>query len=313
MNLKPLSMSARKMTVFSLMVATFIGSVTLIACGEPNEKPERETEQASQEVSLQDVDGAAVSERKEAIKKIFYTIPAPMEMASLIQSTGADFDGEVLNDVDNVSNYMSRKQRALNLGVYGANLSYTTMFERSKESLYYLSAVRQLADQLGASNIINDDLINRVETNKEVKDSLLNIVSDTFWSLNAKFKEDGMEDVSALVIAGGWVEALHLATAHVEGNDELRQRIAEQKYSLSDLVKLIDTYENQENLADVRADLQALLEIFDEVQINKGKTETSVDDKGTTVIGGAKSVTMSDETLARVIEKTGEIRGRFIQ
>lgn len=304
-------MSTRKLTVFTLMVFFAMGGA-IMGCGEAPTQAADDA-QANTEVSMQDVEGSAVASRKETIKKIFYTIPAPVEMASLIQSTGADFNGDNLNSVDNVNNYVTRKQKALNLGVYGANLSYATMFERSKESLYYLSAVRQLADQLGASNVINDDLITRVEANKENKDSLLVIVSDTFWSLNAKFKEDNMEDISALVIAGGWIEALHLANSHVAGNDALRTRVAEQKYSLDDLISLFGTYENQENLADVLADLKALKVIFDQVEIKKGKTETSQDESGTTVIGGANVVSMSDATLQQIINTTRDIRSRYIQ
>lgn len=303
-------MSTRKLTVFTLMVSFVMGGA-LFGCGDAPKEEKPVDDQA--EVSIEITDGAAVAARKETIKKIFYTIPSPVEMASLIQSTGAEFNTEILNDVENVSNYMTRRQQALNLGIYGANLSYTTMFERSKESLYYLSTVRSLADQLGASNIINDDLINRVEENKENKDSLLVIVSDTFWSINAKFKEDNMEDIAALVLAGGWVEALHLAVSHVEGNADLRQRIAEQKYSLDDLIGLIGTYDNQENLADVLADLKQLQTVFNEVEITKGKTETSKDDSGTMVIGGAKVATMSDETLQKVIQTTRDIRGKYIQ
>jgi hypothetical protein len=310
MNFKNHFMSTKKLTVFTVMVSFALAGVSIISCGNASES---ENAAEGAEVTIEDLEGSAVSTRTETIKKIFYTIPAPMEMASLIQSSGADFDNDVLNPVDRVNTYMTRKQKALNLGVYGADLSYTTMFERSKESLYYLSAVRQLADQLGASNIINDNLITRVEANKEVRDSLISIVSDTFWSLNAKFKEDGMEDVSALVIAGGWIEALHLATSHVKDNDQLRQRIAEQKYSLDDLVKLIGTYDNQENLADVKADLEKMQAIFAEVQIIKGKTETSKDDSGTMVIGGVKQVTMSDETLQKVIAATQEVRAKYIQ
>lgn len=311
-------MSARKFSVF-ILSAFFFSSLLLTSCGEDSDEKKSATqddvnsEEQTQEVGYEDLEGAAVSERKEAITKIFYTIPAPMEMASLIQSSGADFDGDVLNNVDNVENYMTQKSQALNLGIYGADLSYTTMFERSKESLFYLSTVKQLADDLGASNIITDNLISRVDGNKENKDSLLNIVSDTFWSLNAKFKEDDMEDVSALVIAGGWIEALHLAIHHADGNEALRMRIAEQKYSLNDLIKLFATYESQDNLSEVKADLDKLQAVFGEIEINKEKTETSTDENGTMVIGGASSVTMSDETLAKVKDSVATIRAKYIQ
>lgn len=310
-------MSERKLHVFTLAFL-FAGVMLITGCGgsaESNDSGQNDVaqEEQTQEVPFAETEGAAVSERKETIKKIFYTIPAPMEMASLIQSSGTNFDGDLLNDVGNVESYMTQRQQALNLGMYGADLSYTTMFERSKESLFYLSAVKQLADELGAPSIISDDLINRVEMNKGNKDSLLNIVSDTFWSLNAKFKEDGMEDISALVISGGWFEALHLATSHVDGNEALRQRVAEQKYSLEDLIKLINTYENQDNLSEVKDDLANLQAIFAEVEINKEKTETSADENGTMVIGGANSVTMSDETLAKIKQAVAEVRSKYIQ
>ncbi|MDG1261635.1 MAG: hypothetical protein P8O05_07725 [Flavobacteriales bacterium] len=308
-------MSARKLTVFTLTVAFFSGAVIFSSCGDAPkaENPEPMPEETAQEVNINDLEGASVSSRKETIKKIFYTIPAPMEMASLIKSSGADYDSDVLNSVDNIENYITKKQQAINLGVYGADLSYTTMFERTKESLYFFSATKALAEDLGVGGVIDDNLITRVEANKEQKDSLLSIVSDTFWSLNAKFKDDGMEDYSALLIAGGWIEGLYLASNHVEGNDELRTRIAEQKYSLDDLVKLIGTYDNQDNLADMKADLEALQSVFADVEINKSKTETSKAENGTTVIGGASSVTMSDETLAAVISKITELRAKYIQ
>ncbi|MDP4826559.1 MAG: hypothetical protein NWR73_02665 [Flavobacteriales bacterium] len=302
-------MSAKKLNTFTLFVLFFAGAI-ISGCGSTEGEHQETT---TEEVSIQDLEGAAVSSRKETIKKIFYTIPAPMEMASLIQSSGADFDKDLLNDVENISSYMTQRQKAINLGVYGADLSYTTMFERNKESLFYLSAAKKLAEELGVANIIDDSLISRVEMNKDQKDSLLNIVSDTFWSLNAKFKEDGMEEVSAMVITGGWIEALHLAISHVEGNDALRQRIAEQKYSLDDLIKLLASYEQQDMLGELSADLEGLQAVFAEVEINKMKTETSKDENGTMVIGGTKTVTMSDETLAKVVESIAAIRSKYIQ
>lgn len=302
-------MSAKKLNTFTLLVLFFAGAI-ISGCGNSGEAP---AEPVQEEVSIQDLEGAAVSSRKETIKKIFYTIPAPMEMASLIQSSGADFNKDLLNNVDNITNYMTQRQKAINLGVYGADLSYATMFERNKESLLYLASAKKLAEDLGVANIIDDRLISRVEANKDQKDSLLTIVSDTFWSLNAKFKEDGMEEVSAVVIAGGWIEALHLAISHADGNDALRQRIAEQKYSLDDLIKLLGSYEQQEMLGELRTDLEGLQQIFNDVQINNAKTETSTDENGTMVIGGAKSVTMSDETLAKVTASIAAMRNKYIQ
>jgi uncharacterized protein YjgD (DUF1641 family) len=126
-------------------------------------------------------------------------------------------------------------------------------------------------------------------------------------------KEGDREAVSALVIAGGWVEGLYLASQHMtDDNTELKQRIAEQKYSLKDLIDLLNSYPD-DVLTSVREDLAAIEAVYNAVDINKEKTETSTDETGTMVIGGESSVTIDDETLANVVAKVTEIRNKYIQ
>jgi hypothetical protein len=139
-------------------------------------------------------------------------------------------------------------------------------------------------------------------------------VSEAYWSLNGYLKEGGREEISALVIAGGWVEGLHLACKNVTpGNTELKQRIAEQKYALKDLIALLNTYGDKEVLTSVIQDLNEVQQIFNDAKTNAAKTETSKDKSGTIVIGGAKKVEMSDETLALVSAKIDAIRTKYIQ
>jgi len=224
------------------------------------------------------------------------------------------FNKDILNDYKSSSNYTTVKQQALNLGVYGADLSYTSMFEEDQESLYYLGAVQKIAKALDVDGAIDTRIYERINSNRQNRDSLLAIVSDAYWSLNAYLKESDRESISALVIAGGWFEGLYLATTHMTPeNGDLKQRVAEQKYSLKDLTGLLKSYPNDKRLESVVADLQSIQDIFDSVKINKAKTETSQDEKGTMVIGGASTIDMSDETLAAVKEKVLEIRAKYIQ
>ena len=235
-------------------------------------------------------------------------------MASLIRKSGVDFDNAILNSTDNADNYTSVRQQALNLGVYGADLSYASMFEQQQQSIYYLSAARGLAKQLGVEDAINNDLIERVNDNRNNRDSLLKIVADAYYGLNGYLKESDREQVSALVIAGGWIEALHLATTHVTpDNQKLKERIAEQKYSLKDLITLLETYEGAPELGNVIADLKGVQEVFDLVEIKKGKTETSRDNSGKMVIGGESFITMSDETLEAIKMKIQDVRSSYIK
>ncbi|MGB0422691.1 MAG: hypothetical protein ACPGED_00140 [Flavobacteriales bacterium] len=306
------NMFTKKLLHLSLSLAVLCTVLSLSSCGE--ETANSNGDHGNDDIQVQETTDQSSTQRVEAVKQIFNTIPSPIEMASLIRKSGADFDNSILNSTDNADNYTSVRQQALNLGVYGADLSYASMFEQQQQSIYYLSAARGLAKQLGVEDAINNDLIERVNDNRNNKDSLLRIVADAYYSLNGYLKESDREQVSALVIAGGWIEALHLATTHVTpDNQKLKERIAEQKYSLKDLITLLETYEGAPELGNVITDLKGIQEVFNLVEIKKGKTETSRDNSGKMVIGGASSITMSDETLEAIKMKIQDVRSSYIK
>ena len=303
-------MITKKLIHLSLILAAS-GSVFLSSCGESGSGHE---EDPSPEISVNDQDAQENPERREAVKQIFYTIPSPMEMAALIRKSGADFDSSILNPTEKSEEYTSVTKQALNLGVYGADLSYASMFDQQQQSILYLSAARSLAKKLNVEDAIDNNIIERVNENRNNRDSLLTIVSDAYWSLNGYLKEGDREEVSALVIVGGWVEGLYLATSHVTAdNQALSDRIAEQKYSLKDLLALVSSYERAEELAGVKQDLTEIQALFDQVEINKSKTETSKDENGTMVIGGASTTTVSDATMESIKAKIQEVRNQYIQ
>lgn len=304
-------MFTKKLFHLSLSLVALMGVMCFSSCGEGStDEPAKPDSNIS--VDTEKPDDSA--QRVAAVKHIFQTIPSPIEMAELIRKSGSDFDPTVLNPTDNMENYTNVRQQAVNLGVYGADLSYASMFEQQQQSIYYLSAARDLAKQLGVEDAIDTDLIERVNDNRNNRDSLLHIVADAYYNLNGYLKESDREQVSALVIAGGWIEGLYLATTHVTSdNEKLKERIAEQKYSLKDLIALLDTYEGAPELGNVTQDLKDIQVLFENVEIKKGKTETSRDNDGKMVIGGSNSITIADETLEAIKTKIQDVRNQYIQ
>jgi len=294
-------------------------ALLVIACGffaacESAESPQSEIKTAQEEVKLKPKTQQNDDVKAEKVKKIFYTIPSPIEMASLIMNSGADFDKSILNDISNTSIYNTERAQALNLGVYGADLSYSSMFEKDQEALYFFSAAQKLSKELGVDRAIDPSVFERANENRENRDSLINIVSETYWSLNSYLKENEREEVSALVIAGGWIESLYLALQHATpSNAPLKQRVAEQKLSLRDLVALLKQYPSEPRIDGVIKDLESVATIYEEVGIQKEKTTTSKDNAGTMVIGGKTNVEISDETIAKLKKRIEEIRGSYIQ
>lgn len=288
--------------------AALLAAVLLVACG--GDTPQQDT------LNTGGGDSSATALRQKKTKAIFYNIPSPMETATLLKEAGAEYDKDILNDVLNVDKYTSPSKQAINLGVYGADLSYASVFNNTQESMFYTSCAKKLADKLQVSGAFNDSTIQLMEESRNDRDKLLDIVSETYWNVDAYLKENGRENTSGLMIAGGWVEGLYIATQVVKENDspQLRQRIAEQKLSLGDLTDLLASYADpDEALIAARNDLAAIKTLFDAVGQGANATTEAKTEGGVTVIGGGgPPATLTDEQLKAITEKAAAIRNTWI-
>jgi len=287
------------------IVAVICGSVLLTSCGSGN----TETNQPAVQANLDSLQQARMAE----LQKIFFSIPAPMEMASLIKGMGFQYDAKLLNAPENISKYTGEVSQAVNLGIYGADLSYASMFDQKQESMNYLAAAQRLAREMGVDGALDDEVIERLSSNQENRDSILKIVSEAYTDLNGYLKENDRIEISALVVAGGWLEGLYLGTRYTENdNQELNRRVAEQKYSLTNLINYFNEFGEKESLAGMKADLLVLQTLFEGVTIESGTTNMTKESDGMVVIGNNSKVNISPETLAQIATKVAEIRSKYI-
>jgi uncharacterized protein YihD (DUF1040 family) len=246
------------------------------------------------------------------LEKMFFSIPAPMEMASLIREAGFGFDKAMLNSTDHVSRYTGEMKQAINLGIYGADLSYSSIFDQKQESMNYLAAAQKLAREMGVEQALDDKTIERLNANQDSRDSIMKIVSEAYADLNGFLKENDRVEISALVVSGGWLEALYLSTQYAQsGKPQIRQRIGEQKYSLENLISYFSKFGEKPVLNEMKQDLAALKVIFDEVKVQSSKTTTAKDNNGLIIIGNSSSVDLTDETLKKIETKVKEIRSKY--
>lgn len=250
--------------------------------------------------------------RIKELEKIFFSIPSPVEMSSLIKEKGYSFDVSKLNASENVSKYTGEVKQAVNLGVYGADLSYAAMFDQKQVTMEYFASAQKLAKQMGVDGALTTEIIERLDRNQESRDSLLKITSEAYADLNGYLKENQRIEISALVVAGGWLEALYLSSIYAaDGNADMRQRIAEQKYALNNLVDYFDKFGDKESLKEMKADLLLLRDIYNGAQENKGKTSTSKDASGVVTIGTTTTISIDDATLKAIATKATELRTKY--
>src|ERR1051325_7064891 len=64
-----------------------------------------------------------------------FSVPSPIQTAVLIQKSGITYDKSVLNLSNKVNTYPTDFSRALNLGIYGADLGYVSLYNQTQDAL----------------------------------------------------------------------------------------------------------------------------------------------------------------------------------
>jgi hypothetical protein len=255
--------------------------------------------------------------KAEKVRQVLYSIPSPIETATLVKLSGVDFNSSTMNDPNKVGDYSTTKSIAFNLGVYGSDLAYSSIFERSQEALHYFSAVKLLSDELGVSSVINDENISRFERNIENRDSLMVFVNEVFWAIDANLVEDDRGYVSAIVMTGGWVEAVYILLKNGKGMkgeslDKVKQILADQKYSLENIVNLIGAYGDDDNLLALSSEMRSLQDLFNRIIIQEVETSVSTDSNGNIILGGQDTIQLSDELMNEIYTSVSKVRAKYI-
>ncbi len=298
----------KKIVGFSLMFV----SVAFLALSCQNQKKKANSDSIEQKLAV------TLDTTSQVVKfeNTLFSIPSPYQLSMLVKEIGSDYNESLLNESSQYSNYNSTFKKSLNLGVYGADLAYINTYEQSPLAIKYFSIIKILAQDLGLTAALSSDIFERIENNVSNQDSLLYIISNTYRDVDFYLKESQRQREGALVLAGGWVEAMYMLTSMAEDTKHvsLIRRVGENKQPLESLIKILSPY--YDDSADVASLVDALIELsysYDEIEINYEYKEpiTDVENKITIVTSEAE-VIVSDAVLAEILTKITQIRDLII-
>ena len=263
-----------------------------------------------------DLSNLDINNELNRAKQVFYALPSPVETAHLIQSTGVSYNMDLANPTSNVDKYTTTAQKALNFGIYGADLSYASLFNQTQTAIQYMATAKKLADELGIFDFVQPDIANRIENNINDRDSLMEIITEGFTNANEYLNDAGRAEVAALIVAGGWIESLYLSTELAEmanNNTRLIDLVIDQRYSLSILVKMLETYKNMSSVSEVYGWLTDLQKTFDRVKSmpSEVKVETSKD--GKTTLAASTDTFINEVLFSAICQKTDSIRTAVVK
>jgi hypothetical protein len=302
--------------IFSLM-PTKLTAILLIAvlsagCGSEKRKS------GSDELSLSESEmDAGILEDINSAKQIFYSLPSPLETAMLIKNAGATYNEDILNSVDNTSSYTTNKSMALNLGIYTTDLSFASLFDQTQTSIRYMNAAKRMADGLGILDAIDNNTIEMLEENINNRDRIMDIISETFMNSSSFLTENERPALASIVLVGGWVEGLYIASnlvgdADIEGN-KLVERIVDQKLSFDIVLQLLEENKDNMDVAEILSDIVELKATFDKIIITTTSIQAVPDEESNvTVLKSESKIDITNEVFQELQEKVKVLRLNFI-
>ena len=294
----------------SAPLSVFIAlAMTQISCSEPSQEESTEPEK---KIEVRQNDNAVAGNMVKVEGELF-SIPSPVQTAILFKKMKVPYNTAELNSEANASNYLSRYEQALNLGVYGADLAYLSNYYDNQTKINYFKVINDLTQELNISNSIDQNLIDRFAANADNPDSLHIINAEVFKAGDRYLKENQEQETAKLILVGGWVEALHIAITAAKQNPNLMDRVGEQKSALNSVVNLMNKVENPASLELIR-ELNGLKTIYDgmESTYEYVKPITDANEK-VTYINSRSNVEMDEAKFAEIEAQVSKIRQLIIQ
>jgi hypothetical protein len=292
------------------IIPAVLGTALFCSCQESGSGDNVGQNETEPEVVEDTLSGDA----KGLIEALFSNIPSPMTLSFIMRDAGINYVEKLPHDPEKVSSYVDMKKMSINLGIYGTDLTYANIMNRS-ESLRFMAACVHLHEELGISEAVGVDLISRMEKNQDNQDSMRMIISESFANLEQYLKENEQIDVAAMMLSGGVVEALYISTQVVDPanpDERIAQLIADQKYSVKSLKELFESYSGDQDLTEYLKDIQSIWKIYETMPEEKAESETKTEGD-VLVIGAQKQIKITPEHLTELKSLVTEIRNKYIE
>src|SRR3974377_1469603 len=126
-------------TRISTLIASAFFLFLITSCGNKNNE---EQKNSAEDTASHKVD-ALIQFKYD---KLISNIPIPFDILRTHAEVPLMYNADALNSIKNLSFYSTSTSKALNLGIYGADLAYNITYEKFGEMGAYLKCAKTLAD-----------------------------------------------------------------------------------------------------------------------------------------------------------------------
>lgn len=248
--------------------------------------------------------------------EIFYGVLTPVEICNIFNRLGVPNSNTILNPTANRNQYLSSSKASINTGIYGVDFGYLKIFGIGQEMIDYMVTIREMSNKLGIPDSFLTEPIKRIEGDMAEPDTIMYLMNNAFNKMEAHLRESGRESTAGLMVLGGWVEALYIATQLVydpkNPDPEVVQKIAEQKYTLTTLLSFLKNYYDDPVVVYYSKKLKYLKNYFDSFDIYFKKGDLEIDTTKQVFRSTGSEMTVSVETLNKIRDYVSNLRTEMV-
>jgi hypothetical protein len=239
--------------IIPLLILSFSGITSCNSCQNRSDKNENRV--------MKDQKNIIESE----IQKNVYPLPTSAEVIKMLTDLEVGYNLGISNDVDNAKKYYTSAARSINLGVYGADLSYATLYNMDQKVYDYMDAIRTIANDLNMAKIYNAPLYDSIKKNFDNRDKLVKILTGAFDDTYAYMSDNEQQVFALLMVGGAWVEGMYLtcnvneAAYSVYGISKV---LIEQKKSFDLFIDITKPYLEDPILGDFVKTLEPIKNVY---------------------------------------------------
>lgn len=247
--------------------------------------------------------------------EIFYGTLTPVEICSIFNRLGVVYNSAVTNPVSNSNKYLSSSKTSLNTGIYGVDFGYLKMFGIGQEMINYVVTIRNMSGKLGIPDTFITSPLKMLQGDPD-PDSVMIFMNEAYNRMESHLRESGRESTAGLMVIGGWVEAMYIATQFVNDPEnpdpEVIQRIAEQKYTLNSLLSFIKNYYDDPVVVYYSKKLKYLNNYFDSFNIYFKKGDLEIDTTRQVFRASGSEMDVTVDTLNKIRDYISALRAEMI-
>lgn len=217
-----------------------------------------------------------------------YTIanlPPPLQILDEFSKSKLTVNVDLLNPVDNADKYQTTLKQAFNYGIYGVDLGYLVVNNKTLDVIKYYGASKKLAEDLNMSETFNR-FVERFEANSNNKDTLSRVIDEAYAATDDYLRSNERLETASHVLAGSWLEAQYLTVNMLKAaernaeSETLYQRVWEQRLYLDNITKLLSDFKKNPDTDKIKSDFEGLLALYKEPSDDKQVTQAFLEKLG---------------------------------